>query len=443
MTTHELARFDQSIKQATLGNGLRVAHIPRHSDQRIYMTAVFGTGVRYEDPEFAGLSHFLEHSLFRGSRRYPTSAALSEAFEWLGGEWNAATGTEHTEFWYSGIARNRKLATELFADFLGFPTLGNIETERQIILRELQGELNEYGVSTDPTFHIAALMYPGTPFAMPILGTPDSLAKIDRAALELHRSRFYRPDNMVVVVVSPGDSDAIFRDVETAFADMPAGSGPVPKAAPLPKWKGPKAIHHENPDNEYLLQIAFGCASMWSPEAQAIDLVSRIVADGFSSRLARRLREELGLVYDISSDVTLYQDSGTLNIATAVSEADVDALGHELFNALGELAANGPGDQELARCRERSLVDLELIPSEPASAAFRTAWHLLHGKSFSLTASRERVLALTRADVREQCGKLFRRDNLAVVALGPSAASGDNSPFVSIADRLIEPSKVL
>jgi predicted Zn-dependent peptidase len=415
----DLARYDSSIRQTTLANGLRVLHIPRSGDSKLHVTTVFATGVRYESLELAGISHFLEHSMFRGSRRFPSSAALAEAFEWLGGEWNAATGTEHTEFWYTGTTRNRSSALDLFAEFIIHPTLTNVDTERQIILRELQGELNEAGVSTDPTWHLADLVWPGTSFALPILGTPESIERIDHAALERHRLSFYRPDNAVVCVVGDKDSDGVFRDVDTFFGKMPAGKGPLMRPQPLTSWTGPAAAQRENPDNEYQLQIAFIGEGLYSPKATEYDLVARILGDGFSSRLARRIREELGIVYDISSDASLYQDVGTLNISTAVSDADLDEFCVELAKITRDLADKGPTQDELARCKERALVDLELIPADPATSAFRVAWNTLCKRPVALGPVAEKIRAATTESVRQVCAELLRPERFAAIALGP------------------------
>lgn len=115
------------------------------------------TGARLEKSSELGISHFLEHMMFRGSERYPKFTDLAEAFEWLGGEWNAATGHEHTEYWYSGIHHTAPEIIELFADFLEHPKLTDIDIERNIIARELDGETNDHGHSTDLDYHIACL----------------------------------------------------------------------------------------------------------------------------------------------------------------------------------------------------------------------------------------------------------------------------------------------
>src|SRR4051794_25590431 len=130
------------------------------------------TGSRLETGPFPqGVSHFLEHMMFRGSSRYPEFTRLAEAFEWLGGDWNAATGHEHTEYLYSGIRHTAADVIALFADFLETPQLTDIEVERAIILRELDGETNDHGHSTDLDYHVATLLWPGTTMAQPIIGT--------------------------------------------------------------------------------------------------------------------------------------------------------------------------------------------------------------------------------------------------------------------------------
>ncbi|MCX6116504.1 MAG: insulinase family protein, partial [Proteobacteria bacterium] len=159
-------------------------HIPLpKGDPRFQITYLNGTGSRFEPKEWSGISHLLEHMMFRGSAKYPSFSDLSIAFERLGGEWNAATGHEYTEFYFNGTVKKSKEAIELFADFLMRPALHDLATELKIVKRELEGELNENGVSTDPDYHIATKIWPNSAMAMPIIGTPDSLGNINSKIL--------------------------------------------------------------------------------------------------------------------------------------------------------------------------------------------------------------------------------------------------------------------
>jgi predicted Zn-dependent peptidase len=148
--TSRLEAFDTGWRARALPNGMTALHVPMPHDDHFFLGVMIKAGSRLESGDHPpGVSHFLEHMMFRGSARYPEFTRLAEAFEWLGGDWNAATGQEHTEYWYSGIRHTAPEVIELFADFLESPQLTDVETERNIILRELDGETNDHGHSTD------------------------------------------------------------------------------------------------------------------------------------------------------------------------------------------------------------------------------------------------------------------------------------------------------
>ena len=162
--------FDGSWTTRTLANGMLAIHVPDPRSDAFSVGLVARCGSRREPARLAGISHFLEHVLFRGSERFPGYTRLASEFEWLGGDWNAATGHEQTEYAYAGIGPTSSEAIELFAEFLERPRLADVDVERAIILRELEGETNEFGHNTDLDLHATRMLWPGTALARPILG---------------------------------------------------------------------------------------------------------------------------------------------------------------------------------------------------------------------------------------------------------------------------------
>ena len=117
LNLEQLKAFDRSPKFKKCDSGLGLLHIPLDNDPRLYLGVTISAGSRYENKRALGAAHFLEHMMFRGSKNYPSFRSISRAFEWLGGEWNAATGHEHTEYWFSGNASSWQEAINLFSDF--------------------------------------------------------------------------------------------------------------------------------------------------------------------------------------------------------------------------------------------------------------------------------------------------------------------------------------
>lgn len=419
--TSSLARFDASWRQWTLRNGLRCLHVPLPPrDERFHVVVMIHTGSRDEEFEKSGITHLLEHMMFRGSAKHPNFSALSEAFENLGGEWNAATGHEYTEFFYSGTADKAGAAFDLLADFLLHPALQDLDTERRIVLRELEGELNEQGVSTDSDFHILRAMWPGTSMAMSIVGDEKSLSAIHQSDLNDWLAKHYQPQNMVICIVGGKASDArrLTKEHFHKF-DRPRKKS-VAKSRVIPAYQGPKVDVIENSDSEFDIQISFVCEGTRSPKTPRYDMISRLLADGFASRLVRRIREELGLVYDISSDFHQYDGGGVFNINASVAEINIETFCAELFAVLDQLKNSFVTAAELTRHKTRALTDLQLVPTDPGHVGFRLSWSLLAGLDPRLDAWREQMESITAEAIQDIAKELFRPRNLAVVALGPT-----------------------
>lgn len=398
-------------------------HVPAHSqDDRFFLSCIIKAGSRSEIANQSGIAHFLEHMMFRGSKRFPSFGGLAEAFESLGGEWNAATGQEYTEYIYSGVQRHAAEAVDLFLEFMGQPVFRDIEVERQIILRELHGELNEFGISTDVAHHISTLVWPDHALARPIIGAPVTLSSIGAEALHGFRSRWYQPENMALCVV--GGSVATAGLAARKFESYrPEPGFPTAQtdqtAAILPESSLPGARIVENSDNEYQFQMSFKCGGQWDHEAPVYEVLVRLLSDGFSARLPRRIREELGLVYDVAADATLLSDCGLINLTAAVDHPNMARFISELGSIVGDLAGKEASIAEVERYQRRAMVDLELALSEPASMAFRLGWNEINGKRRSISDYAGHVMAVTPAMVRDCVASVFHSSRRAAVALGP------------------------
>lgn len=422
--SERLPAFERACATRRLANGMLAVHVPDPDTDAFTVGVTVRCGTRVETARESGVSHFLEHVLFRGSENHPTHAGLASEFEWLGGDWNAATGHESTEYSYAGIRATATEAVELFAEFLERPRLGDVDVERAVILREIDGETNEYGHSTDPDLHALSELWPDTGLARPILGTPDSLARLDRAALSAWRDRHYVPANLAVWAAGGEAGDGTLDLLERTFGDHRAAFAGAPATAhpPLPPARGGRVRQVEDGDNEYEVLLAFPCDGDAAEDAPVRRVLARILSDGFASRLPRRLREELGLVYDVTAGTAHLSDAGTFDVHASVRLEQFDTFFGELYAELRGLAERGPDGDETARAVLRASVDLDLTPTDPEPAASRLAWDGLRGRETSWVADRDRLSAIGPADVRRVARDLFRHDRAALIVLGPEDA---------------------
>jgi predicted Zn-dependent peptidase len=360
--------------------------------------------------------------MFRGSSLFPTFSSLSEAFETLGGEWNAATGLEYTSYFYSGVVGKEQTAFKIMSDIILRPTFNDLETEKRIVLRELEGELNENQVNTDVDLHVLKRIWPNTSLSQPIIGSESSIKSIQVDDLREWHQRFYTSKNMILTVVG-GSLSSAKNLAASYFADTPKTKPTLKneKNSILPKFTGPTCEIIENADNEYDVQISFLCEGTNSPLTYTYDLIARILGDGFSSRLVKRIREELGLVYDISASFQQYDGGGTFNINSSITEENAEVFFKELFEVLNGLSTTGPTKDELQRHHNRALTDYTLIPSDPPQISFRIGWALLSGGNPHLNHWRTKFEKISISDIKKSSATLFDRKKMAIVALGPKS----------------------
>lgn len=427
-----LAAVDRAAATRRLANGMRAVHLDAPESPRFAIGMTVRAGARVEPDATAGVAHFLEHVLFRGSARYPEARALAEAFESLGGDWNAATSYESTEFWHAGLVETAPLAIERFAEFLENPRLVDVDVERAVIRRELDGELNEHGHSTDPSLHVARLMWPGCPLARPILGTAETLGAIDRDALAAFRDRHYVPENLVVWTVG-GAAEDVSRAVDAAFATHRTGAAGarVPHATPSP-FRGPRVVGIPDSDNEYAVEVAFPCGGEWHEDVPALEVLVRVLADGFATRLVGNLRERLGLVYDVDAHTRTFTDVGVLAVTASVREEHLERFFAELYRTLADLRDAGPSVEELVRAVTRANVDALRALDDREELVDDVAWHALHDRTLSLAEEHDRLNAVTRAGVRDLAARTFTAERVAVAMLGPDAPELEDTALAGI-----------
>lgn len=312
-----------------------------------------------------------------------------------------------------------KETIELFADFILRPALGDLDTERRIVQRELEGELNEHGVSTDPDYHIATKVWPDTSMAMPIIGTAETLNNISLDDLKNWFGHWYTPGNAVLCAVG-GSASQIRQLLSDHFGSWSAQQAPAKGFLPPSPFKGPEAFWIENSDNEYQIQMSFICEGTGSPKTASYELLARILSDGFSSRLTRRIREELGLVYDINADLHQYDGMGLFNVTASVLGENLKPFFAEVIAILQKLKTELVNPKELDKHKHRALTDLNITTSEPSALAWRASWGSLSSTDAKLLPWAIRYQNTTSEQLKDIAAEIFNPERLCVTALGPN-----------------------
>ena len=402
-----------------LANGVRLVTVPMphlHSTELVCSMAVGG---RCEAAELSGISHFLEHMIFRGTAEYATSLDLERAFEAIGGSVNASTDAEttcfhsriHPDYLARGVA--------LFASMLRRPKFNEIDTERRIILEEAREDFNEDGVQVNHDNLMVGLLWPEHTLGKSLIGSPETLRGIDLSTLENYYHSWYLPQNLVICACGPVERNKFRELVEEEFGDWPQGEllPVLPVADTLTDEV--ETIWVSDSDSQIGLQLAFRLPGRQDERTLAVRLLRRILSSGGGARLSLRLREELGLTYLVEANCSLLDDTGYMAIDLSVAPENLLPAMTELLKVLAELYKQKIPADELAAVVRNYQFDLEFSRDQSEAMAVRYGWGLQADYIRTLEQDYRELEALTPEYLQQVAGELFCEKGMKLVVVGP------------------------
>jgi predicted Zn-dependent peptidase len=406
----------------TLPNGLRVvaAAVPAH---RVVLSAHVGVGPRYESAADNGISHFLEHMLYRGTPRHPSAHEQALAFEALGGTLVATTGVETGTLAIAIPPESFSPVIELFADVFRRPIFSGLEIEKGIVREEILESLDDDGREIDADRLMRRLVFGAHPLGFSITGTIQRLEQFDANELARHHRAHYVAQNSVIALAGPIDPERAIRQVADQLGDLERGSAPT--STPPPPADGPHFSYLRHAaSSQTSIRLGFRAAGDHDPLEAATDLLLRVLDDGMSTRLYHRICDARGLCYDVSAGYESFADSGLVDLAADAAHERAGDVLQELLDLLRELRDDGPRDDELAKAKARHRWQLEALLDDPGDLADFHGAGQLAGTALSLDERRERIDAVTKDQVRTAAQAVLRRETLAVVAVGLLAKRG-------------------
>ena len=402
-----------------LDHGARLVTAPMVGRASVSVALMFRVGSRFETGALAGVSHFVEHMLFKGTARYPTAKDVAEAIEGVGGVMNASTDKELTMYWTRVPSDKLDVAVDVLAEMVRHPVLDPVEVdkEREVIIEELRMYLDS------PSDHVHTIfeeiVWPDHPLGVDIAGTEESLRGIGRDQLASHVSGHYLGSNMVAVVageITPGRARDLLSPLSASLADA-EHPGFTP-ALPAPDHSTVRLL--AKPTEQAHIVLGGRCGSYLDPDRYAVDLMNVILGEGMSSRLFLEIRERRSLCYDVHSWLNKLSDTGAAGIYLGTepgrAEAAVEAVMGELHRVCDETVS----DAELTKAREyakgRLLLSLE---STNALAGFYGEEELLTGRIREVDEVLTAVDRVSPDDVQAAARRTFADKPLHLAAIGP------------------------
>jgi predicted Zn-dependent peptidase len=373
-------------------------------------------GSRYESPEDNGLSHFLEHMLFRGTARLDTHE-LHYAIEALGGTLYAETGRDYSLYQIKLHPECLSQGVGLFGEIFLTPRFEEIDVERRIILEEMLEDIDDEGRLVNIDDLARQIIWPGHPLGQRITGPVENVERFSQADVRRHFARFYGARNMVLCVSGGFEHARIIEQLRQTFSALPEGEEQHAHS-PDQAQTAPQFLAVDDEGAQTHVQILFRGLAEADPQYAALLMMARIIDDGMSTRLHRRLADELGLCYYVRGDVEHLVDTGVYEIDAQCGHDHLPRLVKEGLAVLTRLRDEPPTMAELDKARRRYRWDLESSYDDPDAMAGWLGGTSLFYPPQTLDEKMARLDAVTPEAVSQVARHLFRPERLTVVCVG-------------------------
>jgi predicted Zn-dependent peptidase len=407
------------FERTELPDGPRVISARLPGSRSVSIAAYVLAGSRQETPAEAGVAHFMEHLTFKGTAGYPSSRAISEAVEGVGGSANAATDRESTVYWVRVPRRRAATAMGVIGELIVRPNLAeaDIDQERTVIVEEIRSYLDD--PSEYAQMLISQALFGNGPLGREICGEEDGIRSLPVAAIRDFWGARYRPGNTVVAVAGDLGHD---EAVELAAAAFGSGGGALSGFEPAPALPaGPRLLVGRRDTAQAQLAIALPALRRDHPDAWNLAVLNAVLGDGMSSRLFLGVREEKGLAYDVSSGLLDYADCGALEISAGVDPAQLPAAIEAILAELVRLVDEPVPDDELAKAKAYLSGGLELRMDDTRHlASWIGGQEALHDRVLTLDEALAAVDAVTPGEIRRVAGELVTDASLRMAVVAPA-----------------------
>ncbi len=353
-----------------LPNGLRVIYLEIPHIHSVVISAYIGVGSRYEEEKKFGVSHFLEHMLFRGTKRFKNSFELFEAIDNIGGDIDAYTSPEYSAAIIQVHNKHSEKGMRILGDILfgGNFRSDDIEIERRIIQEEMKQFVDvkgDYVGIDDMSF---SLMWKDSAADTPLFGDEKTIANLRADDLHAHHKKFFVPENIVLCISGNFQKGMVTRHVNEIFGNIQGKfTGQKP---PLKNTQTePRHLFKKSPSQTTSFKLCHKAYPYKHEKALLMLLLADVLGGGISSRLSLNVREKLGLVYDISSYPTMFSDVGSIDIYTSTKKENFEKTTKAVMDEVHKLFHEGITEQELNRTEERVFNQTQLIMDSPLAMA--------------------------------------------------------------------------
>jgi len=406
------------FKKTTLKNGLRIITVPQEGTKAVTVLVLVATGSKYEKKEINGISHFLEHMFFKGTKKRPTPITIAEPLDRVGGIYNAFTGEEYTGYFAKVDAEHSDLALDIISDIYLNSKLDSkeIKKEKRVIIEEI----NMY--YDHPSSYIQSLwnkvLYGDQPAGRDVAGTKESVSKISRKQLVDYMKTQYAASNTVVCIAG-----SISRNVEAKakryFSKINIGNI-IEKPCVVEKQTQPESlVSFKNTDQTHFC-LGVRTYNLFHPHRFTLELLGLILGGMMSSRLFIKVREELGLAYYVKTGVSSDPDTGCLVTQAGVDNKRAEKAISAVLKEYKRISQNKISSKELKKAKDHFKGKMSLLfEASDARASFYALQELIENKILCPEEIYAKINKVSVNDILKVSKDIFQPQKLNLALIGP------------------------
>lgn len=407
------------FEKITLPNGLRVIAVPHKDTKTVTVLALIGTGSKYETKKINGLSHFLEHMFFKGTKSRPSAVEVAEPIDAVGGTFNAFTTEDQTGYFIKTDARHMNLNLDIVSDIF----LNSLFLEQEMA-KEKTVVVEEMNMRKDnPMIHVWDLweqhLYGDQPAGWSVVGTKESVLGLSRQDLLEYVGHQYIAPHTVLVVAGNIDAKEVMRKAEKLFAGMPV-SGFKEKLQVIEAQEKPETLLEYRKTDQVHIALGVRAFPFSHPLRYAQELLALLLGGMMSSRLFVEVREKLGIAYSINTASDTNPDTGSLITSAGVKEDSLELAIQAILKEYQRLREDIISPKELRKVKDhaigQSVIALEF---SDAQASFYGTQELLENSVLTPEEVYGKIQAVTAEDIQRLAREIFQNNRLNLVVLGP------------------------
>jgi predicted Zn-dependent peptidase len=406
----------RDIEATTLKNGIRVISEEMPHVRSVSMGVWIKTGSRRETPQENGISHFIEHMLFKGTKNR-SAEDIARSVDSIGGGLDAFTAKEMVSYNTKVLDEHLPLAFDVLADMVRNPLFreGDIEKEKGVILEELKMEVDNPEYLLHDIF--SSNFYKDHPLGKPIIGTKDTVRAFDRAMIDDYYQRYYSPSNILITAAGNLQHERLVDLARQYFEDLKMNGTLGPDVAPVPHarlvFRNKTSLEQTHlymgvPAYPFSHELRFACYAL-----------NTILGGGMSSRLFQNIREKQGLAYAVYSELAMYHDTGCMAIYAGTAVETAAQVIQSIVKELREIKENLVPAEELRRAKDNLKGSFMLGLESTSSRMSNLARQELHFKRFfTLDEMIEKIEAVSAEQIRDIAREFFNSKNITLAVLG-------------------------